>query len=180
MVRVGRDIVAFVYRTDGDGVARFHNVSKGTYHLYQLGGQPTRLDVRDVTDEQAVEEAREHIEYLFNVLFTMKFPMYFPPGYTSRESFKRVMAGKSQLAGGKRTIEALRDHGVIIVGSPETVRRRFTEYHRDLGMGHVICHMQFGTLPADLTRKNMDLFAREVMPALQASHIEQPELVAAE
>jgi hypothetical protein len=27
---------------------------------------------------------------------------------------------------------------------------------------------QFGTLPADLTRKNMELFAREVLPALKA------------
>jgi hypothetical protein len=27
---------------------------------------------------------------------------------------------------------------------------------------------QLGTLPADLTRKNMQLFAKEVMPALQA------------
>jgi hypothetical protein len=30
----------------------------------------------------------------------------------------------------------------------------------------VLC--QFGTLPADLTRTNMELFAREVMPAVKA------------
>jgi hypothetical protein len=30
----------------------------------------------------------------------------------------------------------------------------------------VLC--QFGTLPADLTRINMELFAREVMPAVKA------------
>jgi hypothetical protein len=30
----------------------------------------------------------------------------------------------------------------------------------------VMC--QFGTLPADLTRKNLERFAREVMPALKA------------
>ena len=27
--------------------------------------------------------------------------------------------------------------------------------------------LQFGSLPADLTRRNMELFAREVMPALR-------------
>jgi len=29
-------------------------------------------------------------------------------------------------------------------------------------------YFQFGTLTADLTRRNMELFAREVMPALKA------------
>jgi hypothetical protein len=30
---------------------------------------------------------------------------------------------------------------------------------------------QFGTLPADLTRRNMELFEREVMPALKALNV---------
>jgi hypothetical protein len=33
--------------------------------------------------------------------------------------------------------------------------------------GNLLVMCQFGTLPADLTRKNMELFAREVMPALK-------------
>jgi hypothetical protein len=34
--------------------------------------------------------------------------------------------------------------------------------------GNLLVMCQFGTLPADLTRKNLELFAREVMPALKA------------
>jgi hypothetical protein len=34
--------------------------------------------------------------------------------------------------------------------------------------GNLLVLCQFGTLPADLTRKNMEIFAREVMPALKA------------
>ncbi len=120
------------------------------------------------TDERAIDEARPHIEYLFNTLFKMPFTMYFPPGYTSRESFKRVIAGKKALVGGKKTIEMLNEHGIIICGSPDTVRQRLTQCHHELGMGHFICHLQFGTLPRDLTENNIRLFASEVMPKLQS------------
>jgi hypothetical protein len=33
--------------------------------------------------------------------------------------------------------------------------------------GNLLVMCQVGTLPADLTRKNLELFAREVMPALK-------------
>ena len=39
--------------------------------------------------------------------------------------------------------------------------------HRLLGFQNLLCLLQFGTLPRDLTEKNIRLFAREVMPALQ-------------
>ena len=39
--------------------------------------------------------------------------------------------------------------------------------HRTLGFQNLLCLMQFGTLPRDLTEKNIRLFAREVLPALQ-------------
>jgi hypothetical protein len=34
-------------------------------------------------------------------------------------------------------------------------------------VGNLLGLFQLGTLPAELTRKNMELFAREVMPHLQ-------------
>ena len=52
--------------------------------------------------------------------------------------------------------------------------------HPEIALGNVLALCQFGTLPADLTKKNMEMFAEHVMPALQASHVEQPEMVAAE
>ena len=36
-----------------------------------------------------------------------------------------------------------------------------------MGFGNLLVMCQFGTLPPELTRKNMELFAREVMPALK-------------
>jgi hypothetical protein len=37
-----------------------------------------------------------------------------------------------------------------------------------LGVGNLLGLFQLGTLPADLTRKNLTLFAKEVMPKLRA------------
>ena len=33
--------------------------------------------------------------------------------------------------------------------------------------GNLLVMCQFGTLPADLTKKNLELFAKDVMPALR-------------
>jgi hypothetical protein len=35
---------------------------------------------------------------------------------------------------------------------------------RDLGVGQVMCWMNFGGLAQDKVRRSMELFAREVMP----------------
>jgi alkanesulfonate monooxygenase SsuD/methylene tetrahydromethanopterin reductase-like flavin-dependent oxidoreductase (luciferase family) len=120
------------------------------------------------TDRQAIDEAREAIEFLFNKILRMPPGMFFPPGYTSLESMRRVVAGKKSIMGAQRTIENLAEQGVIIIGSPETVRRRIIDCHRMLGFGTFMTLLQFGSLSARLTEKNIRLFAAEVMPALQA------------
>ena len=40
-------------------------------------------------------------------------------------------------------------------------------YWQEMRFGNLLVMCQVGTLPADLTRKNLELFAREVMPALK-------------
>jgi alkanesulfonate monooxygenase SsuD/methylene tetrahydromethanopterin reductase-like flavin-dependent oxidoreductase (luciferase family) len=119
------------------------------------------------TDEQAMSEAREAIEFLFNKTLQMPVGMFFPPGYTSVDSMKRVVAGKQSIMGAGRNVENLDKQGVIIVGSPDTVRRRILEAHRELGFATFMTLLQFGSLPADKTDKNIRLFAKEVLPALQ-------------
>ena len=120
------------------------------------------------TDEQAVNEARPHIEALFNV-FLPKISelMFFPPGYMSPKSLMHVLAHKKANTGGV-TIEALMERGIIIVGSPDTVRKSIMAAHRDMGFHELMTMLTFGTMPAHLSEKNIRLFAREVMPALQA------------
>jgi len=38
------------------------------------------------------------------------------------------------------------------------------EHMREIGVGQLMCWMNFGGLPEDKVRRSMELFAREVMP----------------
>jgi alkanesulfonate monooxygenase SsuD/methylene tetrahydromethanopterin reductase-like flavin-dependent oxidoreductase (luciferase family) len=51
----------------------------------------------------------------------------------------------------------------LAFGSPDTVARHIATM-RDLGVGQVMCWMNFGGLAQDKVRRSMELFAREVMP----------------
>jgi len=83
----------------------------------------------------------------------MSVEMLLPPGYTSAESMKRIAAAKLTAAQKPKTAEDLIEAGVVIVGSPATCRARLEEYRKLAGFGTVLVKTQFGTLPADLTRK---------------------------
>jgi alkanesulfonate monooxygenase SsuD/methylene tetrahydromethanopterin reductase-like flavin-dependent oxidoreductase (luciferase family) len=120
------------------------------------------------TDESARREAEQHVLYLFNYLQHRPVQMVMPPGYSSQRSMalfaERVLRRREA---GRRTYEEMQDLGYIVFGSVETVRQRLTEYQKRLGFGKLVALLQFGSLPADLTRRNMELFAREVMPHLR-------------
>jgi alkanesulfonate monooxygenase SsuD/methylene tetrahydromethanopterin reductase-like flavin-dependent oxidoreductase (luciferase family) len=51
----------------------------------------------------------------------------------------------------------------VAFGSPDTVARKI-ETMRDMGIGQVLCWMNFGGLAQDKIKRSMELFAREVMP----------------
>ena len=119
------------------------------------------------TDKQAHEEARLHFETFRNVFVRMPLEMLLPPGYTSRESLKNVMKAKAQMFGDV-TLEQALELGLFVCGSPDTVRKTFEAHWKEMRFGNLLVLCQFATLPADLTKRNMELFAREVMPALKA------------
>lgn len=120
------------------------------------------------TDEQALEEVRPHIESLFNTFLPkISQSMFVPPGYMTASSMKKIFAHKATLRGGQN-VEDLVERGVIVVGSPDTVRDTLIDRHRQAGFEHVLIMPQFATLPADLTEKNLRLLGAEVVPALQA------------
>ncbi len=118
------------------------------------------------TDEAARAEAKPHFEAFRNVFLKMPVEMLLPPGYTSRESLKNVMKAKAAIFG-DITLEKSIELGLIICGSPETARQALASYWKDMRFGNLLVLCQFGTLPADLTHRNMELFAREVMPAVK-------------
>ena len=65
-----------------------------------------------------------------------------------------------------------------MVGSPATVRERLKAIAEETGLGTLIPNFSVGNVPPHLTRKSMELFAREVMPTLREVNVDEPMLAA--
>lgn len=124
------------------------------------------------TDAQAWAEYEPHLFYFARQL--LKGLVVLPPGYTSVRSIAGIHTALSKFLSTVETRRQVEEGAYAIVGSPATVRDKLLEYGQRLGVGNLLGLFQLGTLPADLTRRNMELFAREVMPALQA--VQHPPL----
>src|SRR5262249_49751273 len=119
------------------------------------------------TDERAREEAGRAVETLFNDFLRQSFEMLMPPGYTSIGSMKNFIRDRTALGGGRLTAQALIESGTALIGSPRTVLAGIERMRERTGFGILVALLQFGILSDDLTRRNMDLFAAEVMPHLR-------------
>jgi alkanesulfonate monooxygenase SsuD/methylene tetrahydromethanopterin reductase-like flavin-dependent oxidoreductase (luciferase family) len=132
------------------------------------------------TDEIAWREFKPHVEAFFTKFLRMPIEMRLPPGYSSIASTKSLIQNKFAMRASAQTIDALVDLGMVVVGSAATVRETLTAYARELGVGNLIAMLQVATLPADLTEKNLRLFARDVMPYLREVDARaRPQTVAA-
>jgi len=114
------------------------------------------------TDEQALREARPHMEALANRFLKMPTEMLLPPGYSNIESMKRIRAAK--ITGKPQTLDDLVRNGVVIVGSPNTVREKLAEYQDLAGFNTSLTKTQFGTMADAQARANMAAIAQEILP----------------
>ena len=120
------------------------------------------------TEELARREAERHIMYLFQKLQHRPLVFSVPPGYTGEASLARAverMGRRTTMT--SRTYDEMQDLGLMTFGTAETVRQRLEAFQKDMRFGILVPLLQFGSLPHDLTVKNMELFAREVMPHLR-------------
>ena len=69
--------------------------------------------------------------------------------------------------GGPFTTDELVESGTVIAGAPRTVRAKIERMRELTGFNILVALLQFGVLTNELTRRNMDLFAAEVMPHLR-------------
>jgi len=65
------------------------------------------------------------------------------------------------------TWKQLVDLGFIIAGSPATVREQLREALKSMPVGQLMILQHFGNIPHELTLKNTQLFAQEVMPYMK-------------
>jgi alkanesulfonate monooxygenase SsuD/methylene tetrahydromethanopterin reductase-like flavin-dependent oxidoreductase (luciferase family) len=118
------------------------------------------------TDERARAEAARAIESLFNDYLNNPWEMLLPPGYMSLSSMLRTMKVRKALGSrtGRITMEDLVASGTAIIGSPKTVREQIARVRDATGFNRLVSMLQFGVLPDDLAKRNMEMFAAEVMP----------------
>ena len=126
------------------------------------------------TVEKAMQESREAIEALFNDYLTLPMEMLLPPGYTSIESLKKIIATKKAIGRGgfggpnqRQSLERLMELGTVLVGTPETIVQQIKEVKEKTNLGNFVSMLQFGTLSNELTQRNQARFAADVMPSLQ-------------
>jgi alkanesulfonate monooxygenase SsuD/methylene tetrahydromethanopterin reductase-like flavin-dependent oxidoreductase (luciferase family) len=110
------------------------------------------------TDARALAEARDAEMWYQESFRRFVVPERIEDAHPSLQPGFRAMAEK--LA--KVTWEDL-VRETLAFGSPDTVARHI-EHMRRLGVGQVLCWMNFGGLHQDRIRRSMELFAREVMP----------------
>ena len=130
------------------------------------------------TDAKAIEACRPHLESYANLFISSNPQMMSPPGYTSVESVKRMR----QIRGYRGTYQRAEDmieKGIVIVGSPSTVRERLAAAQDLAGFGISLTKTQFGTMPHAMARENQIAVAQEVLPYFR-DRLPEPRKAAAE
>ena len=123
------------------------------------------------TDESAEKEYEEHVKYFYQKMLRIYAPFAESPGYRSirsmRESIRPQLGQDAMKSATELNWKDFVEQGHIIAGSPATVRDKLEEAIKLLRVGHLMLLLHIGTMPKELTFKNMNLFANEVMPGLK-------------
>jgi alkanesulfonate monooxygenase SsuD/methylene tetrahydromethanopterin reductase-like flavin-dependent oxidoreductase (luciferase family) len=113
------------------------------------------------------EEASDYGQGLLWYLYRERHPqLNAPPGYAPPQVFANMMLGR----GGKPyrdTFQQLQEKGIVIAGNPDTMIRQIKYLHERCNIGHLLMMNHAGSMSAEKTRRSMELFAREVYPAIR-------------
>ena len=130
------------------------------------------------TDDQARKEAKVHFELFRNRLLKMPIEMLLPPGYTSRDSLKNLMKAKASLSQ-ELTIDKAIEMGMFVCGTADTVRQMLEDHWSKMHFDNLLTMMHFGSLPQDLTKRSMEMFAKDVLPHIQKLKRTEPAVALA-
>ncbi len=124
------------------------------------------------TDERAEREYAAHlVSHYRSGVGAIPATVMALPGYAEPAAIEGMLRGAG--GGGMRTrlktatYRELVDSQVAIVGSPATVADQLEAFVREFRIGNLMVMLQNGSMPRDLTEKNIALFAAEVLPRLR-------------
>ena len=161
------------------GYKRGKEVLDGFWHeVEQRGVEPNPYRVGFLqlvgvadTDAEAEKIYGPHADYFYNRCLHIYDGFADAPGYrttaTLRRGFKPQFGAAASQARANLTWKDFVEQGYVISGSPSTVREQLREAMKSMCVGHlmVLCH--FGNMPPEVTKRNTELFAQEVMPDLK-------------
>jgi len=113
------------------------------------------------TDEEARRLATPHAMWYHRLLASL---LPGAPGRPVRPGYE--LYAKVQKKHLEVTEEEVVEHGSAF-GSPETVARKIREYAETCGVNHWVAEMRFGGITHKQAMKSMEMFAKEVVPALR-------------
>jgi alkanesulfonate monooxygenase SsuD/methylene tetrahydromethanopterin reductase-like flavin-dependent oxidoreductase (luciferase family) len=122
------------------------------------------------TDASAEAEYARHVEYFYHKCLHVPGPWFAPPGnqdYRSLVSAARNPLRRTENPKDFRYRDFV-DRGYVIAGSAATVRQRLEEeVVKSLRVGNLMLLVHIGSMPHELTLKNISLLARDVLPHLR-------------
>lgn len=118
------------------------------------------------TDAAAMAAAEQHVLWLFHRGLKMPAQYFFPPGYLTERS-QLAVGGRKHFS--EYTFREFVDEGWAIVGDPASVADQLADRVRSLGCGLFLALLQIGGMSHWETIRNLELFGREVMPAVRAA-----------
>ena len=122
------------------------------------------------TDAQAEKDYYKHIRYFYDKCLHI-LPEYFP--VAGNQDYKSLVNSVTKL--NPQLFDLMNkiptwkykdfvDNQFVIAGSPATVRQQLMEAVKKLRVGNLMVLLHIGSMPHELTIKNIDLFCSEVLP----------------
>jgi alkanesulfonate monooxygenase SsuD/methylene tetrahydromethanopterin reductase-like flavin-dependent oxidoreductase (luciferase family) len=120
------------------------------------------------TDAEAEDLYAAHAEYFFHKLLYSPQHYLAIPGCLEYGALVQTLKSNPRAAVNPLELKAkdFYERGYVVVGSPKTVREQLLDGIKELRMGHLLALLHFGSMPTALCKRNIDLFAREVLPYL--------------
>jgi alkanesulfonate monooxygenase SsuD/methylene tetrahydromethanopterin reductase-like flavin-dependent oxidoreductase (luciferase family) len=112
-------------------------------------------------------DAQEYGQQLLWYLYRERHPqLNTPPGYLPPQIMANNILGK----GGKAyrdSFEQLQEKGIVIAGTPDQVLAKVKYLYERCNIGHLLMMDHAGFMSPEKTRRSMELFAKEVYPAIK-------------
>lgn len=119
------------------------------------------------TDAKAEAEYSDAAKYFYHRCLHVPMKYFLAPGYMSVKSIKSLQSPFDLHMLKSLTWKDFVEEGYIVAGSPKTVRERLREVAKEMNVGHLMVLCQFGNLGFEQTKKNTELYAKEVLPYLR-------------